>query len=105
MRQSVRHQVVSGQHAYTNLRLDASILPHPEATQNFTINNISISSIVRKGTSVTFLGHKTIKRLVVAGKVDASLVNGVSTCNTDTPYLGSRGCITLDAEHLHICVL
>ncbi|MPC21231.1 hypothetical protein E2C01_014208 [Portunus trituberculatus] len=78
MRQSARHQVVTGQHKYKNLSIDGSILPHPTATQNFTINGIPISSLVKRGSSVTFLGPKTIKNLLVVGGVNARLVNGVS---------------------------
>lgn len=78
MRQSARHQVVTGEHTYTNVSVDGSILPHPAHAQNFTINGIPVSSLVKKGSSVTFRGSKIIKKLFVVGEVNASLVNGVS---------------------------
>lgn len=78
MRKSAQHQVVTGEHMYMNLRVGGNILPHPSTDSEFTINDVPISSIVRKGSSVTFLAHKTIKNLVVMNSVNVRLVNGVS---------------------------
>lgn len=78
MRKSAQHQVVSGEHLYMNLRVGGNILPHPSSDREFTINDVPISSIVTKGSSVTFLARKTIKNLVVMSSVNVRLVNGVS---------------------------
>ncbi|XP_050702192.1 uncharacterized protein LOC126988153 isoform X5 [Eriocheir sinensis] len=78
MRKNAQHQVVSGEHMYTKLRVVGNILPLPSADREFTINDVPVSTIVTKGSSVTFLAHKTIKKLVVMSTVDVRLVNGVS---------------------------
>ncbi|XP_063869289.1 uncharacterized protein LOC135105158 [Scylla paramamosain] len=108
MRQSVRHQVVTGQHKYKDLSVSGSILPHPAAAQNFTINGIPISSMVKKGSSVTFRGPKTIKNLLVVGGVNARLVNGASlralaqrVVYTDVAEMQTiSGAVTLNAVHV-----
>lgn len=78
MRKSAEHQVVSGEHMYTNLRVGGDILPDPSSGHDFTINDVPISSIVTKGSSVTFRARKTMKNLVVMSGVNVRLVNGVS---------------------------
>lgn len=82
MRKSVQRQVVSGEHMYMNVRVGGNILPHSSQDREFSINGVPISSIVTKGSSVTFLAHKTIKSLVVMSGVNVRLVNGVSVAVT-----------------------
>lgn len=78
MRKSAERQIVSGEHMYRNLTIGGSIVPLPSSDGEFSITDVPISSIVRKGSSVNFLGRKTIKNLVVMSSVNVRLVNGVS---------------------------
>ncbi|XP_042213153.1 uncharacterized protein LOC121860162 [Homarus americanus] len=76
MRKSVSEQVVTGDHTYSTVTCDG-ITNTIGGTKSLLINGINSSTIVTKGSSVTFLDVKNFKKLTIQGPVNTGLVNGV----------------------------
>ncbi|XP_071544738.1 uncharacterized protein [Panulirus ornatus] len=76
MRKSVREQIITGEHTYRSV-LCGGITNTFDGSKYININGIDSSTIVTKGTSVTFVDGKFFNKLTVLGDIDTGLVNGV----------------------------
>lgn len=78
MRKSLISQVVSGRHTYMNL-VTGNICGLGGVGSPLMVNAINTSSIVMRGSNVTFADKKTFQSFTVR-HLNISLINDVSNC-------------------------